>query len=250
MLLVADIHGAAGALRQVASRGETLLVLGDLINFIDYRTNEGIVADVAGRDFVADIVRLRTAGKADEARARWKSFASGNETEVRARFDESVEQAYAEVCAALQGCRAYVIHGNVDRPDVLKRHLPPEASYVDGEVVTIGELRVGLVGGGMPALGIPGEIDENEMAAKLDAIGDVDVLCTHVPPAVAPLSRDVIGGRQKGSGAIRDYLSSRRPGYHYFGDIHQPQATSWRYEATRCVNVGYFRATGRAVRHA
>ena len=249
MLLVADVHGAAASLRRVAAAGDTLLILGDLIKFIDYRTNEGIVADVAGRDFVAEIVRLRTAGRVEDAKARWQSFASGNEAEVRARFDESVEGAYAEVCGALEGAQAYVIHGNVDRPEVLQRHLPTGASYVDGEVVRIGELRVGLIGGGTPALGIPGERNESEMADKLDEIGEVDVLCTHVPPAVPALSRDVIGGRQKGSVAILDYLSSRRPRYHYFGDIHQPQATRWRYEATKCVNVGYFRATGRAVRH-
>jgi Icc-related predicted phosphoesterase len=249
MLVVADVHGAAASLRRIAGGGDTLLVLGDLINFIDYRTNEGIVADVAGRDFVADIVRLRTAGRGDEARLRWEAFADGNEAEVRARFDQSVEQAYAEVCAALTGTRAFVTHGNVDRPEALRRHLPAGVSYVDGEVVQVDGLRVGLVGGGMPALGIPGERGEGEMAGKLEAIGDVDVLCTHVPPALSALSNDVIGGRQKGSVAVRDYLSSRRPAYHYFGDIHQPQATRWKFGATMCINVGYFRATGRAVRH-
>ncbi len=37
MLLVSDVHGAADALRSVAASGELVCVLGDLINFIDYR---------------------------------------------------------------------------------------------------------------------------------------------------------------------------------------------------------------------
>ena len=39
--LVSDIHGAAAALRRVAPGETPLLVLGDLINFIDYRDNAG-----------------------------------------------------------------------------------------------------------------------------------------------------------------------------------------------------------------
>ena len=85
--------------------------------------------------------------------------------------------------------------------------------------------------------------------AKLQRLGPVDVLCTHVAPAVRPLSTDVIGGRAKESAAVLDYVEAHRPPWHYFGDIHQPQAVSWRVGATLCRNVGYFRATRRPVRH-
>jgi hypothetical protein len=60
----------------------------------------------------------------------------------------------------------------------------------------------------------------------------------------------VVGGRLKESPAVLDYLLEHRPRWHYFGDIHQPQATTWRVGDTNCVNVGYFRATRRPVRHA
>lgn len=249
MLLVADVHGASRALEAVASKGETLLILGDLINFIDYRTHEGIVAEVAGTNFVAEMVALRTAGKLELAREKWRAFSSGREREIERRFDELIDRAYAEVFGVLRGGRGYVTYGNVDRPGVLIEHLPTGFSFVDAEAVDIDGLRVGFAGGGLPALGIPGEVDENEMADKLDAIGAVDVLCTHVPPAYDPLATDVVGGRQKGSIAVREYIERAAPFRHYFGDIHQPQATRWRTGATVCVNVGYFRATGRAVRH-
>ncbi|MDH3398902.1 MAG: metallophosphoesterase, partial [Acidimicrobiia bacterium] len=85
---------------------------------------------------------------------------------------------------------------------------------------------------------------------KLDRLGPVDILCSHVPPAVAALSTDVITGRVEGSSvAILRYLGRHQPAFHYFGDIHQPQASRWRVGGTRCVNVGYFRATRRAIRH-
>jgi Icc-related predicted phosphoesterase len=249
MLLVSDIHGATAYLRAVAQRGEPLLVLGDLINFIDYRTHEGIVTEVAGKEFVARMVALRTAERFDDARRAWREFSSGREEELRTRFDTLIEAAYVEICAALAGAEAYVTYGNVDRPDMLRRHLPPGARFVDGEVVEIEGVRVGFAGGGMPALGIPGEVDEAGMTAKLESLESIDVLCTHVPPALPSLSRDVIGGRQKGSVAVRDYVERTAPGFHYFGDVHQPQATRWQLGSTACVNVGYFRATGKAVRH-
>jgi Icc-related predicted phosphoesterase len=157
--------------------------------------------------------------------------------------------AYQDICGALNGATAYVTYGNVDRPSVLADSLPDGARFVDAEVVEIEGLRVGFAGGGMVSVGTLGEISEDQMATKLDLLGDVDILCTHVPPAVMPLSRDVVGGRTKGSEAIVEYLMRAKPSFHYFGDIHQPQATEWIVGETRCRNVGYFRATGRAVRH-
>ena len=249
IFLIADVHGASGALRRVVARGGTLLVLGDLINFIDYRTNEGIVSEVAGSEFVSEMVGLRSAGKFDAARRRWSEFASGREEELKLQFDGLVDAAYADVCSALRGGHGFATYGNVDRPEIMRRHLPDGIEFVDGVTVEIEGMRVGFAGGGLPALGIPGEVDDAEMAAKLSALGDVDVLCTHVPPAFAALSSDVVGGRQKGSRAVREYVEDVQPAYHYFGDVHQPQATRWRVGRTTCVNVGYFRATGRAVRH-
>jgi Icc-related predicted phosphoesterase len=249
MRLVSDVHGASAALRRVAAEPGPLLVLGDLINFIDYRTLDGIVADVSGRPFVAEMVRLRAAANHDGAARLWNRHQQGREDEVRARYRDAVEAAYVDVCAALAGAEAYVTYGNVDRPDLLERHLPDGVTFVDSGVVEIEGWRVGIVGGGMVSIGTPGEISEEQMAERLAALGPVDVLCTHVPPAIGPLARDVIGGREKGSAAIVAYLERTSPRFHYFGDIHQPQATSWRFGATRCRNLGYFRATGRALHH-
>jgi Icc-related predicted phosphoesterase len=250
VLIVSDVHGAFDALRRVAASGEPLLVLGDLLNYVDYRTLDGMLAEVAGRQMVAETVALRAAGDEEAASARWRAFTAGREAEIRATFAELTRRAYQAAGAALEGCEAYVTYGNVDRPDLLRAALPPGTRFLDGDVVEIDGLRVGVVGGGVPTrLGTPGEVAEEEMAAKLAGLGRVDVLGSHVPPAVGPLSSDVIGGRVKGSPALLRYLEESRPAFHYFGDVHQPQATRWRVGATTCVNAGYFRATGRAVRH-
>jgi Icc-related predicted phosphoesterase len=249
MILISDVHGAAEALRRIGRSGGPLLVLGDLINFIDYRDCSGILADVVGRHFVEELVRLRTTGDFGAASALWGQHAEGREDELRTTFDGHVVAAYTEVCAALEGVEAYVTYGNVDRPDLLQSMLPAPARFVDAEVIEIDGWRVGFAGGGMRALGTPGEVSEDEMAAKLASLGEVDVLCTHVPPAIPALAKDVVGGRQKSFQAILDYVTAVQPAFHYFGDIHQPQAVSWRVGRTVCRNVGYFRATGRGLVH-
>ena len=63
MLIVSDVHARFEALSEAARSGETLLVLGDLLNFIDYRTNEGLLAEVAGTAFAGRLVALRAAGR-------------------------------------------------------------------------------------------------------------------------------------------------------------------------------------------
>ncbi len=249
MILVADVHGAFDSLARAAAAGEPLLVLGDLLNVVDHRTHEGMLAEVIGRDAVGLLAELRSRGDGGAAREVWRHVAAGREDEIRERLEALAEESYIAMAAALRGAEAYVTFGNVDRPDRLAANLPPGARFVDGEVVSIEGWRVGFAGGGVPGLGVPGEVGDDEMAGKLAALGPVDVLCTHVAPAVAPLSTDVIGGRPKHSVAVLDYILRHRPRWHYFGDIHQPQATRWRVGATSSHNVGYFRATGRGVRH-
>ena len=251
MLLVSDVHGAAAALRRVAASGEQLVVLGDLINFIDYRTYEGIVASVVGSDVVREMVTLRLARRWDEARQVWRAAYSGSPEELRARYAEVIEAAYAEVCPALAGSGAIVTYGNVDQPQQLAAALPPDCRFVaDAAIFEIDGRKVGIVGGGTPTpLRIPGEVSEEELTRRLWSLGPVDVLCTHVAPAVAPLATDVLGGSHKGSIPVLRYIDRYQPRFHFFGDIHQPQATTWRLGETLCRNVGYFRATGRAIEH-
>lgn len=247
--IISDVHGAVDALHRAAPGDTPLLVLGDLINFIDYRNNAGIVSDVAGSEFVAEIVRLRSLGDFTSAGELWRSHSKGREDEYRDLYAKAIEAAYVEICAPLSGVEVYVTYGNVDNPNVMKQHLPDTATLIEAGTVELDGQTIGIVGGGVPTISSPGEISDDEMERRLHSIGPVDVLCTHVAPAVRPLAADVIGGRAKGSPAVLDYLMRHRPRYHFFGDIHQPQAVQWTVGETRCTNVGYFRATGRVFNH-
>ena len=251
MILIADVHGAVDRLRALVNvTAEPVLILGDLINFIDYRTMEGILADMVGRDWVAELVQLRTEERFEEARARWATIRKGRESELNRRSTELLDEAYRQIGSALAGAEGVVTYGNVDRVELLERHLPPGCEFVSHGRREIEGWRVGVVGGGVRSgLNVPGELDEEELARRLGELGPVDILCTHVAPAVAPLQTDVVGGTVKGSPAVLAYLETHQPQFHYFGDIHQPRATDWQVGVTRCRNVGYFRATGRGRRH-
>ena len=81
--LVSDIHGAADALAREAAGADALLVCGDLVNLIDYRTMEGIAAEVFGPEATADFVRHRTAGRFEEAGRVLRSASEGREEQIR-----------------------------------------------------------------------------------------------------------------------------------------------------------------------
>ena len=250
MILVSDVHEAFGALEKVVAIGDTVIVLGDLANLTDYRTGEGAVADVLGLDFARAAASSRASGDYAAMRELWEANVGERRDEVRAAIGGALADQYDGSARALTGGAGYVIHGNVDRPGALADSLPPGFRYVHGQAVEIDGLRFGFVGGGVRTpLRADGEVADDAMAGLLDSLGSVDVLCSHVPPDVRSLRGDVITGRQeRGSGPIRDYVLTHQPRFHFFGDVHQPKATSWRLGATRCFNAGYFRATGRYLR--
>ncbi len=250
MLLVSDIHGRFDALAEVASRGEPLLVLGDLINLVDYRTGEGIFAQVLGIDFARRIAASRGGSRFEEMRSLWAEEVGDRREWFRAELTEAVREQYRTMAEALAGSESYVTYGNVDRPELLRESLPARSRFVDGEVVVIEGWRVGFAGGGLTTpMKASGEVSDGEMADKLAALGEVDILCTHLAPAIPALHFDVVTGKpERASRPILQYLRRVRPRYHFFGDVHQPQAHQWRVGPTLCRNVGYFRATRRPVR--
>lgn len=250
MLFVSDVHGAAGALRRLVDMGEPVAILGDLANLTDYRSGEGAVADVLGIGFARAASSARGEGDFEAMRSLWTREVGDRGDQIRDAIGEALERQYTEVGEALQGGSGLVIHGNVDRPDKLVAALPTGFRYLHGEVVELNGTSFGFVGGGVSTpLQADGEVPDDEMSAILDRMGPVEVLCTHVAPALRPLRLDVITGREeRGSEPVLAYLYDQKPRLHLFGDIHQAQASTWRVGATRCLNTGYFRATGRYLR--
>lgn len=249
MIFISDVHDSPAALRRLVHLGEEIVILGDFVNLTDYRTGEGAVAEVLGAEFAELASVARAKGDYAAMRSLWGEFAERSGVDLRKEIGRVLSGQYQRAREALEGGRGLAIHGNVDRPGALLESLPEGFRYVHGQVVERDGLRLGFVGGGVPTpLQADGEVSDEEMSSILTGLGRVDVLCTHVPPALPPLRRDVITGREeRGSSPVRDYLAESQPLYHFFGDVHQPQASSWRVGATRCMNAGYFRATGRFI---
>lgn len=246
--IVSDLHSATDALRSELNHEDTLLLLGDLVNIIDYSAMDGILVDIFGIEAVTEVVALRTEGRLEEARAVMLQRREGREAEVAMKFQTLLKDAYQEVRDALPH-QTYLITGNVDAPVLMEGILGPGVEFVDGKVIELEGLRVGFVGGALPTpLKVAGEIPEEEFDAKIDALGDVEVLCTHIPPEIPELTYDVLAKRhERGSKRLLQYIVDVQPRRVFFGHIHQPLVSSTHVGRTHLVNAGYFRRTQRAI---
>ena len=244
--VVSDVHGRANALTRAADGADALICLGDLLLFLDYADHgQGIFADLFGEQAARQYVQLRTEKKFDQARVFSRSLFAGRPESRASLFEAAITRQYAELFGAMPE-PAYLTYGNVDVPDMWERFTRPGHRVLDGGTAEIGGWRFGFVGGGLKSVyRTPNEISDEEFRAKVEAVGEVDVLCTHIPPAVPELLYDTVARRmEKGSVALLDAIKATRPRYSLFGHVHQPLARRTRVGVTECLNVGHFRATG------
>ena len=243
--IISDLHGATWHLEDAARGCDALLVLGDLINVLDYHSMDGILVEIFGKESVAEAAGLRARGRYEEARSVIRSRQI-DESEVRASFVEKARKEYEKVFDALPE-NSFVTYGNVDIPDMLRVFERPGVRVVDGEVLDMDGERIGIVGGGMRTpLHTAGEVEEDVYDAKLEGLGSVDAVCTHQPPRIPWLVYDVLGKRfEPGSTGLIAYIQRHRPRRAYFGHVHQPLVNRMSLGPTELINVGHFRATGR-----
>ena len=250
--VVSDLHGAPDALTKSVPEGSKLLLLGDLINFIDYISMTGILTEVFSVEAVEQVVELRTAGRIEEARDVMRSRSEGREEEIKFEIGRRVKDEYERVFAVLPD-PTYLILGNVDQPWLVDSMAAesPAVDLADGRVIELEGERFGFVGGALPTpLHVAGEISHEEMRAKVEALGECDVLCSHIPPAIPELCYDTVSKKnEQGSEDLLRYIEDVQPTHAYFGHVHQPLVSQMRVGRTLCVNVGYFRATERAWLH-
>jgi Icc-related predicted phosphoesterase len=242
---ISDLHGAAEHVEAVARDCDALLVLGELINVLDYRTWDGILVEVFGRGPVMEAAELRAQGRFEDAREVIRQR-TGDPDEARARFVDLARRDYERILAALPPGRTYVTFGNVDIPEMLRAMLPDGVRFVDGESVRLGSWTFGFVGGGVRTpVAIPGEVPETEYDAKLERIGSTDVICTHLPPRIPWYVYDVVARTfEPGSTGLIAYVQEHQPNYALFGHVHQPLVASGNIGSTVLVNVGHFQANG------
>jgi Icc-related predicted phosphoesterase len=247
--VVSDVHGSADALALVGEGADMLICLGDLLLFLDYADHtQGIFAELYGAENAAQYIGLRTARRFDEARQLTAGIAArlgaDQGTDLRTLTERAIRKQYAALFGALAE-PAYLTYGNVDVPRMWNGYLKPGHHVLDGDRVEVGGVTFGLVGAGLISpYRTPNEIPEAEFAAKLDAVGAVDVLCTHIPPAVPELLYDIEARRlETGSVALLEVIRRTQPRYALFGHVHNPLVRRARIGRTECVNVGHFRAT-------
>lgn len=245
--VVSDVHGNAKDLARAGDGADALVCLGDLVLFLDYADHSrGIFPDLFGVENADLIVELRTARRFDEARDLGRRLWGELQQDPKSAIESAVRRQYAELFAAFP-TPTYATYGNVDIPALWPEYARQGTTVLDGERVEIGGRTFGFVGGGLRTpMRTPYEISDEEYAAKIEAIGEVDVLCSHIPPEVPELTYDTVARRfERGSHALLDAIRRTRPRYALFGHIHQPLVDRMRIGATECVNVGHFASTGR-----
>ncbi|OXM60660.1 metallophosphoesterase family protein [Amycolatopsis vastitatis] len=253
--VVSDVHGNADALKRAGEGADALVVLGDLIDFVDYRDHDkGIMGALFGAEKVGEFARLRREGTRDEtvaySRTLWASL-----DDPAGAVDEAIRAQYATLFAAMTA-PTYATPGNVDTPALWPEFTGEGVRVLDGEVAEIGGLRFGFVGGALLPDGVvprrrkgaawrPYLRDREDYDRGVAALTGVDVLCTHGPPALPELTYDVVARRSEiGSTALLELIRAQRPRWSVFGHVHQPLAARARVGLTECRNVGHFKETG------
>jgi Icc-related predicted phosphoesterase len=250
--VVSDVHGNADALARAGDSADALIVLGDLLDFVDYHDySGGIFGEIFGPDAVAKFAELRRSTVPTEAGAYVRSLWASVE-DPRRRVQEAIRDQYAKLFAAMTA-PTYVTPGNVDAPALWSEFAGEGITVLDGEVTEIAGLRFGFVGGTVLAEGAklrpgmgwtPYLRSQADFAEGVSRLRDIDVLCSHVPPAIPELTYDVVARRAElGSSALLDCIDRQRPRWSLFGHVHQPLAQRVRHGGTECVNVGHFQRT-------
>ncbi len=246
LAVVSDVHGNAAALARAGDGVDALVCLGDLILFLDYHdASGGIFAELFGAPAATRLVQLRTERRFEEARD-WSRSLWSQVDDPKQTIEAAVRRQYAELFAVLPD-PSYLTYGNVDVPHLFRDYLGPGHTVLDGQTTVIGGKTWGFVGGGLTTpMRTPFEISDADYAAKVAALGPVDVLACHIPPDVPELLYDVEARRfERGSVAVLDYIHEIQPELVLFGHVHQPLQSRLRIGRTECVNVGHFQGTGR-----
>lgn len=246
--LVADLHGRYSDLCHEMEEGDVLLVLGDILDLIDWADLTGIIPDVVGRENLVEKF-LAAMRRGPEAAVELREEILSPHGKYYHEVRERAAAQYHEFAAALRrvGCRAYVIYGNGDLPDLLREALweAENAALAAGRMEIDGAIFGFVPGAVLSPFRMPAEMEDREFGQRLAELGAVEVLCTHVPPRVEEALFDVVAGRPvEGSASLLRYLEENSPGFLYHGHVHQPAQRELRVGGTRVINVAYYKREG------
>ena len=185
MIFISDVHHGLDSLENLPSGKGPLVILGDLINWIDYRNGDGIAKDVFGEESVAKLVELRKKHDFTRRKELWNELFSKDREVKQTKIEESIYRQYREVFDKIKNFEVFLIPGNVDSLKILEETKTNNVTNIDGEILDYKGFKIGFAGGGVPTpINARGEIPEEEFKSKLDNFGDIDIVCSHAPPYV------------------------------------------------------------------
>lgn len=248
--IAADIHGAYDELHQLLSPSDTLFLLGDFLNVLDYDDYSGMISEFIAIDVIKQVLELIEARQLDEAKVLMAKYSLG-QSDLFGKLAKLAGDHYEALFSGLP-CETFLIWGNVDFPGVLKKHLKPNTHLIENSVVDIGGRKCGFVTGSPHmrySFGMPGELTREEYRNRLYGLGPVDHLFVHPPPAITDLAYDEAANRdEEGSVDLLTYIDAYFPKTVYFGHVHRPRVSNMMYKnKTELINVGFFRQTHKLI---
>lgn len=249
--LISDVHGEYEAMAEALCPDDTAVMLGDYLNLIDFRTLDGILAQVYTTEEITAALELLARGEKDVVRKQIRQIVDGKpggNRKVRKLIVESYDRFFESI-----PCRCFMLYGNTDDPQLMGSYCNDGVELIEAGVRRIDGQRFGFVSGsprGPWTVGLPGEMEAQRYDRLVESLGPVDVLCTHYPPALPQLTWDLVAGRDEvGSTSLLAYIDRNEPSYHYFGHVHNPRENSLVRGSTRLLNVGYFKRKHEALVH-
>ena len=245
MIFISDVHYQLDYLSSLPKNKGPVVILGDLINWIDYRNGEGIAKEVFGTENVQKLINLRKQHKFEERKNLWKKLYSDDPEIIMKKMKDSIANQYHQVFKILKKYNVWFIPGNVDDVEIMNSYVSTSINNVDGLLIEHQGINLGFAGGGVPTpINARGEISESEFSKKLSKLNQAEIICTHAPPYVNELMTDVVTNKiEQGWKSLLNFIEINHPRFSFFGDVHQPKASTWRVHETTCINIGYFRAT-------
>ena len=241
--IAADIHGEVDALIDQLDPKDTLILLGDYINLLDFSTFDGILAQIVSKEEIKQVLDAIARGDMKQAKIL-ADECMGKSGAKQEQIQSLLQESYLDLFNRIP-CRTYLLYGNLDQPGLLQKSLPDHCIMLDGEVRKIGGKRFGFLSGSTPSkwtFGLPGEVPVEIFRERLEGMKDVDILCAHYPPAIRSLTYDVRAKRdEQGSEEITEWIRKVQPSYVFFGHVHNPLRHRLVLDNTILINTGYFR---------
>ena len=150
MIFISDVHHGLDSLENLPSGKGPLIILGDLINWIDYRNGDGIAKDVFGEESVTKLVELRKKHDFTRRKELWNELFSKDREVKQTKIEESIYRQYREVFDKIKNFEVFLIPGNVDSLKILEETKTNNVTNIDGEILDYKGFKIGFAGGGVP----------------------------------------------------------------------------------------------------